>query len=127
MSFAGQYSSYLNVRANDLIEKVILCWQSLWNDRAIKYRANNNVCSDFSHGVVIQEMIAAKLAGVAFSSNPINGIRNEILINASYGLGEAIVSGEVNPDQYAINKKTGEIIEEEISSKEIEEEKQRMV
>lgn len=119
MSFAGQYSSFLNVRASDLIEKVILCWQSLWNDRAIKYRANNNVCSDFSHGVVIQEMIAAKLAGVAFSSNPINGIRNEILINASYGLGEAIVSGEVNPDQYAINKKTGEIIEEKISSKEI--------
>jgi pyruvate,water dikinase len=119
MSFAGQYSSFLNVRADDLIEKVLFCWQSLWNDRAIQYRNNNNVSNDFSHGVVIQEMITAKLSGVAFSSNPINGIRNEILINASYGLGEAIVSGEVNPDQYVINKKTGEIVEEIISSKEI--------
>lgn len=119
MSFAGQYSSYLNVNASDLIEKVILCWQSLWNERAIEYRTKNNVSTEFSHGVVIQEMVNAKLAGVVFTANPITGIRNELLINASYGLGEAIVSGEVNPDQYTVDKKSGKILKEEIAVKKI--------
>lgn len=119
MSFAGQYSSYLNVRASDLIEKVILCWRSLWNERAIEYRVKHNVTTQFSHAVVIQEMVNSKLAGVVFTANPINGIRNELLINASYGLGEAIVSGRVNPDQYTVNKKNREIVKKEIALKEI--------
>lgn len=119
MSFAGQYNSYLNVRESDLIKKVVLCWQSLWNERAIEYRAKYNVKTEFSHGVVIQEMIKSRLSGVIFTANPINGIRNEILINASYGLGEAIVSGKVNPDQYIIDKMSGKVLKNEISSKEI--------
>ena len=118
MSYAGQYSSYLNVKVGGIIGKVVLCWQSLWNERAIEYRAKYNVASEFSHGVVIQEMVQAKLAGVVFSANPINGIRNQILINASYGLGEAIVSGQVHPDQYTVEKKTGKL-KEEIALKEI--------
>lgn len=119
MSFAGQYSSYLNVEASDLIEKVVQCWQSLWNERAVEYRSRHKIAIEFSHCVVIQEMIDAKLAGVIFTANPISGIRNEILINASYGLGEAIVSGEVNPDQYTIDKKSGKILIKEIASKEM--------
>ncbi|WP_202709794.1 PEP/pyruvate-binding domain-containing protein [Sporosalibacterium faouarense] len=119
MSFAGQYSSYLNVTAADVIEKVVLCWKSLWNERAIDYRAKYNVTNEFSHGVVIQEMINSRLAGVIFTANPINGIRNEIFINASYGLGEAIVSGEVNPDQYTVSKKNGKVLKNEITTKEI--------
>ena len=119
MSFAGQYSSYLNVKAGDLIEKVVLCWQSLWNERAIEYRSKYNVTTKFSHGVVIQEMINSKLSGVIFTANPINGIRNQLLINASYGLGEAIVSGQVNPDQYTVDKKSGKILKEEIAVKEV--------
>ncbi len=118
MSFAGQYSSYLNVRDYDLIEKVVLCWQSLWNVQAIEYRAKFNLTSKFTHSVIVQEMINSKLSGVIFTSNPINGIRNEMLINASYGLGEAIVSGEVNADQYIVNKKSGKMIREEIVVKE---------
>lgn len=119
MSFAGQYSSYLNVKAQDLIEKVILCWQSLWNERAIEYRAKHNVNIAFSHSVVVQEMINSKLSGVIFTANPINGRRDEIIINSSYGLGEAIVSGRVNPDQYTIDKKSGKTIKEEIALKEV--------
>jgi len=118
ISFAGQYSSYLNVEAPDLIEKVVLCWQSLWNERAIEYRAKFNLTTKFTHSVIIQEMINSKLSGVIFTSNPINGIRNEMLINASYGLGEAVVSGEVNADQYIVNKKSGKMMKEEIASKE---------
>ncbi|MFS1512967.1 PEP/pyruvate-binding domain-containing protein [Chengkuizengella sp. SCS-71B] len=119
MSFAGQYNSYLNVTNKDIIEKIILCWQSLWNERAIEYRMKNNITSDFSHAVVIQEMVNAKLSGIIFTSNPLTGVRNELLINSSYGLGEAIVSGEVNPDQYTVDKKSGEVIKQEIASKEI--------
>lgn len=119
MSFAGQYSTYLNVGEADLIEKVILCWQSLWNERAIGYRAKNNITSNFSHGVVVQEMIDSKLSGIIFTANPLSGIRSELLVNSSYGLGEAIVSGEVNPDQYTIDKMSGAIIKEEIGLKEI--------
>jgi pyruvate,water dikinase len=118
ISFAGQYSSYLNVRASDLIEKVVFCWQSLWNERAIEYRARFNLTTKFTHSVIIQEMINSKISGVIFTSNPINGIRNEMLINASYGLGEAIVSGEVNADQYIVNIKSGKVMKEEIASKE---------
>ncbi len=119
MSFAGQYDSYLNVKEVDLIERVIQCWQSLWNERAIEYRAKYNISTDFTHGVIVQEMIYSKLAGVIFTANPIDGVRSELLINASYGLGEAIVNGSVNPDQYTIDKKSGKIMKVEIAQKEI--------
>lgn len=119
MSFAGQYSSYLNVIKGDLIEKVVMCWQSLWNERAIDYRKKYDVTTNFSHGVVIQEMIQAKVAGVIFTANPVSGIRTEILVNAAYGLGESIVSGEVNPDQYTIDYQSGNVLKEEISKKEV--------
>lgn len=119
MSFAGQYSSYLNVTIEDLIEKVIKCWQSLWNERAIDYRNKYDVKTDFSHGVVVQEMIDSKVSGVIFTANPVSGIRSEILVNAAYGLGEAIVSGAVNPDQYSIDQKSGSVLKKEISKKEI--------
>lgn len=119
MSFAGQYSTYLNVSENELYEKIINCWQSLWNTRAIEYRKKNNVTTDFSHAVVIQEMVNATLSGVAFTANPLTGMRNELVINASYGLGEAIVSGEVNPDQYVIDKSNGTLIHKIINKKEV--------
>ncbi|WP_432666626.1 PEP/pyruvate-binding domain-containing protein [Wukongibacter baidiensis] len=119
MSFAGQYSSYLNVTEEDLIEKVIICWKSLWNERAIDYRNKYDVGEEFSHGVVVQEMIDSKVSGVIFTANPVSGIRSEILVNAAYGLGESIVSGRVNPDQYTIDHGSGRLISEEISKKEI--------
>ena len=121
MSFAGQYSSYLNVTEKDLIEKVIFCWQSLWNERAMEYRSKNKITSKFSIGVIVQEMIDSKLSGVVFTANPLTGVRNQLLVNASYGLGEAIVSGKVNPDQYIIEMTSDNRydIKEEITSKEV--------
>ncbi|MDP5275439.1 PEP/pyruvate-binding domain-containing protein [Chengkuizengella axinellae] len=119
MSFAGQYNTYLNVTIKDVVKKIILCWQSLWNERAIEYRKKYKISSDFSHAVVIQEMVNAKISGIIFTANPLTGVRNEFLINSSYGLGEAIVSGEVNPDQYTVNKDDRTIIKKEISSKDI--------
>lgn len=118
MSFAGQYSSYLNVHENDVIKYMIECWKSLWNARAIEYRDQNNVTKNFTHCVVIQEMIDASVSGVAFTAHPVSGIRNQLFINSSYGLGEAIVSGVVNPDQYIVDKNSGKIINSEILKKE---------
>lgn len=119
MSFAGQYSTYLNVGSADVIEKVVLCWKSLWNERAIDYRKKNNVTRSFSHGVVVQEMIDSLVSGVVFTANPINGIRHELVVNTSFGLGEAIVSGEVNPDQYIVDRRNGTIINKVINKKEM--------
>ena len=117
MSFAGQYSSYLNISPANLETAIVDCWKSLWNNRAIEYRKINGVQNEFYHCVLVQQMVDAEVSGVAFTANPISGVRNELVINASFGLGEAIVSGEVLPDQYTVNKKTGEIISDEINEK----------
>jgi pyruvate,water dikinase len=120
MSFAGQYSTYLNVDKEELIIKIVECWKSHWNKRAIDYRKANKITGYFSHGVVIQEMIDAKVSGVAFTVDPLTGIRNHILINSSYGLGESTVSGEVNPDISIVDKSEMKIISQQISDKKIQ-------
>jgi pyruvate,water dikinase len=117
MSFAGQYSTYLNVAEDQLTERVIECWRSLWNERAMEYRLKNQVTVDFSHAVVVQKMVKAAVSGVAFTANPMNGIRHQLVINASFGLGEAIVSGELNPDQYTVDRNTGVVIDRTINKK----------
>ncbi len=117
MSFAGQYTTYLNVAEADLIERVVDCWKSLWNLEAMEYRNRNGIAPGFSHAVVIQAMVPAAVAGVAFTANPMNGLRNQLVINASYGLGEAIVSGEVNPDQFVVDRETGKVTVETVNEK----------
>ena len=119
MSFAGQYTTYLNVTESDLIGKVVDCWKSLWNLRAMEYRKRNGIETGFSHAVVVQTMVEASVSGVAFTANPVNGLRKQLVINASYGLGEAIVSGEVNPDQILVDRETGEILSQVIQEKKI--------
>jgi pyruvate,water dikinase len=120
ISFAGQYDSYLNIKGKEQVCKfVIKCWASLWNSRAISYRINQNIdSSQMGHAIVVQKLINSKIAGILFTANPINGRRDQILINSSWGLGEAIVGGDVTPDQYVVDKKSGSIIEETIAKKE---------
>lgn len=117
MSFAGQYSTYLNVAEDQLAERVIECWSSLWNERAMDYRRKNQVTTEFSHAVVVQKMVKAVVSGVAFTANPITGIRHQLVINASFGLGEAIVSGGVNPDQYTVDRRNGAVIDRILNKK----------
>ena len=117
-SFAGQQDTYLNVKGpEDLIKYVRKCWASLFGARAIFYREENN----FDHSkvyiaVVIQEMVDAQKAGVMFTVHPSTG-EEKILIEAAWGLGEAVVSGTVTPDTYWVDKDTGEILEQQISEK----------
>ncbi len=121
MSFAGQLETYLNVRGgDDVIDAVRRCWASLWTGRAIGYRERQGIRSeDISIAVVVQQLVLAEAAGVAFTVNPVTGARDELVINAAWGLGEAIVSGRVTPDTIIINKQTGAITSQEIASKEV--------
>ena len=119
MSFAGQYSTYLNVQGQeDVCHFIKKCWASLWNERSVAYRIKQNIShKNLAHGVVVQTLVNADRSGVLFTADPVTGIRDEVLINSSWGLGEAIVSGEVNPDQWVISKKDRRTIREEIAAK----------
>ncbi|WP_195694846.1 PEP/pyruvate-binding domain-containing protein [Priestia megaterium] len=113
-SFAGQYETYLNVKSiEDFLSKVKACWASFFTERVEQY--TQNMYADFdkiSMAVVVQGLIESEVSGVIFSQNPVTHNTKEMMINASYGLGEAIVSGLVTPDVYLINKQTFEIEKE---------------
>lgn len=118
-SFAGQQETFLNVRGADaLLAAVTRCWSSLWTARAIAYRARQGISSDaVALAVVVQCMVPADTAGVLFTVNPVTGARDEMVLNATWGLGEALVSGRVNPDSYVVDKATGALKQVEIGDK----------
>jgi len=117
-SFAGQQETYLNVRGTDeVVNKIIDCYASLWGNRAVSYRANQGYNQlSVAIAVVIQTMVESEKAGVLFTVNPINNNADEIQINSSYGLGESVVSGRVTADSY-IADKSGKIKHLTIGSK----------
>lgn len=119
-SFAGQQDTYLHISGEEeLLNHIRDCFASLWTSRAIYYREKQNYDHfDVALSVVIQKMVNSEKSGVMFTANPINNSTDEMMINASYGLGEAVVSGIVTPDEYIIDKKTKKVIEKNISEKE---------
>ena len=118
-SFAGQQDTYLNISVpNELLYHVKKCWSSLWTARAIYYRQDQGfVQTDVALSVVVQQMVSGKKAGVIFTVDPTTGKKNHLLINSSWGLGEAVVSGLVTPDDYLIDKNNGKIIEKNLGKK----------
>ncbi len=120
-SFAGQLETYLNIRGLPaLLEHIQRCWASLWSERVIAYIANQGLdYHNVSMSVVVQCMIPSVVSGVMFTVNPVSGKQNEVVINASWGLGEAIVSGVVSPDTITATKADGRVIERQTSLKEI--------
>jgi pyruvate,water dikinase len=112
-SFAGQHDTYLNVMdAESVLDSVRRCWASLWSSHAIHYRQQKG----FDHfnvlmAVVVQEMINSVSSGVMFTMNPVTGDHSEIMINSAWGLGEAVVSGLVTPDNILVAKETGVVKE----------------
>ncbi|HET7478350.1 MAG TPA: PEP/pyruvate-binding domain-containing protein, partial [Rubrobacteraceae bacterium] len=120
-SFAGQQDTCLNVVGEKaVLDAVRRCWASLWTDRAVSYRATNGIDP---HGVrlavAVQRMVAAEVAGVLFTANPLTGKRRQAVIDASPGLGESVVSGAVNPDHFVVNTTTGEIVERRLGDKQV--------
>jgi len=118
-SFAGQQETFLNIRGDeDLLDAVKKCWASLWTARAIAYRIKNNIDQKaVALAVVVQVMVDAEAAGILFTANPINGRRDEMVINAAWGLGEAIVGGLVSPDTIVAEKATGKVKSYEVAEK----------
>lgn len=119
-SFAGQQETFLFViGCDDVVRFIKECWASLYNDRAIFYRREKGFDERaISIAVVVQNMVSAQKAGVMFTSNPITNDHDTVVLEAAWGLGEAIVSGIVTPDNLWISKSTGEVVTEYISEKE---------
>ncbi|MBH8599129.1 PEP/pyruvate-binding domain-containing protein [Thermoactinomyces sp. CICC 10523] len=113
-SFAGQYETFLNVTAfEDLLNKLRHCWASMFSEQVLSYLKKMNISlSDLAMGVVVQGLVYSDVSGVIFTANPISKNPHEVVINASYGLGEAIVSGMATPDQFVIDKKSGNLKKE---------------
>ena len=120
MSFAGQQDTYLNVRGEEaLLDAVRRCWASLWTPRAISYRHQMGVPHDeVAMAVVVQIMVASDVSGILFTANPATGERTEMIVNSSFGLGEAVVGGEVTPDSYVVDRDTLTAKETTIGAKE---------
>ncbi len=117
-SFAGQQDTYLNVRREDVIRMILTCWASYWNARAMKYRHDASK-DHLSQGmaVVVQKMVKSDISGVMFTADPVTG-EDRVIIEASWGLGESIVSGLVTPDSYVLAKDTLEVKDFTVNTKE---------
>jgi pyruvate,water dikinase len=121
-SFAGQQDTYLWIRSADSVtDHVRQCWSSLFTDRAIAYRHGMGYLhTAIAMSVGVQKMVDPIAAGVAFTLNPTNGDRSQVAIDAAWGLGESVVSGEVTPDNFLVDKVLREVVKREISDKHIE-------
>jgi rifampicin phosphotransferase len=121
-SFAGQQATSLNVRGEaELLEAVRRCWASLWSARAIAYRERQGFGHDrIAMAVVVQRLIPAEVSGVLFTANPVSGTRDEIVVNAALGLGEAVVGGSTTPDSFTLDRASLTVRERQTGRQEVE-------
>lgn len=116
-AWAGQLESYLNIKKEGVLEKVQECWSSLFTPRAIFYRFEKGLhATHISVAVVVQKMVNSEVSGIAFSVHPVTEDYNQMIIEAGFGLGEAIVSGSVTPDSYVVEKEPRNILDINVSS-----------
>ena len=120
-SFAGMNETFLNIRGEDaVIDAVRRCWRSLFGARTIYYRGMNSFGqADMDIAVVVQRQVDSTRAGVMFTVNPATGEHKELVIEGSFGLGEAVVSGSVSPDRYVVDKATLAIRRREVHRKDL--------
>ena len=121
LSFAGQQETYLNIHGLAAVQDAVKrCWASLWTARAIGYRAQNGIDQgSVSLAVVVQLLVAADAAGVLFTANPVDGRRDQAVITATWGLGEAIVGGLVTPDTLTVEKASSKVVVRETADKQV--------
>jgi len=120
-SWAGELETYLNTTDKTLLLNVKKCWSSLFTPRAIFYRHEKKLLkSEVSVAVVVQKMIDSEISGIAFTVHPVTQDRNQMIIEAGYGLGEAIVSGSVTPDSYVVGKRDYSLIDINIATQDRE-------
>lgn len=119
LSFAGLHDTFLNVVGPEALRQAVLaCWASLWTARAIGYWRRNGVDHvGVSMAVVVQQLVAGQTSGVAFTANPVTGCRDEVVVDAVWGLGEALVSGRVEPDHFVV--RSGQVVSQRLGSKSV--------
>lgn len=119
-SWAGELESYLNVTEKNLLESVKKCWSSLFTPRAIFYRYEKNLADQkVSVAVVVQKMVQSEISGITFTVHPVTEDRNQMVIEAGWGLGEAIVGGKITPDTYVVDKNKEAVIDKNISEQDM--------
>lgn len=117
-SFAGQHESYLNIVGADLVAQAVQhCMDSAYTERVNVYRDTHGLSSSGSVAVLIQQFILADVSAVVFSADPLSGSRADVLINATWGLGESLVGGTVTPDLYRVRKMTLEMVDQQVADK----------
>jgi pyruvate,water dikinase len=118
-SFAGQHETYLNiVGADAILQAVTRCWESARSERALEYRRRQGLSVErLQLAVLVQQLVASDVSAVVFSSNPVTGSRDEVMINASWGLGESIVGGTVTPDTFLVRKSDLAVLDRAIAHK----------
>jgi pyruvate,water dikinase len=120
-SFAGLQDTFLWVRGAERVRQAVRdCWASLHNPEAVSYRERVGFQGEPAMGVTVQEMVDAAVSGVMFTCNPVSGDPSTVAINASWGLGLAVVGGEVTPDEYRVSKVTGEVLHRRVGTKQVE-------
>lgn len=118
-SWAGELDTFLNTSKSELIEKVKECWASLFTPRAISYRHEKKLIDHYvSVAVVVQKMVQSEISGITFTTHPVTEDPNQMIIEAVFGLGEAIVGGKVNPDSYVVDKAKIKILDINIGEQE---------
>jgi phosphoenolpyruvate synthase/pyruvate phosphate dikinase len=118
-SFAGQHDTYLNVLGADAtLQAMARCWESARSERALDYRRQQGLPADrVQLAVLVQQLVAADVSAVAFSANPVSGSRDEVVINATWGLGESLVGGTVTPDCFVVRKSDRAVTHRAIADK----------
>jgi phosphohistidine swiveling domain-containing protein len=118
-AFAGQHDTYLNrAGRTDIVAHIKRCWLSLWSPRAIAYREQMGIShDDVAMAVVVQQMVFSDVAGVGFSIDPVTGALDRVVINANFGLGESVVSGEADVDHLIVDKPTRQAVESHVARK----------
>lgn len=119
-SFAGQHETFLNVCGEAAVtEAVLACWGSAGSERVASYRSARGLDPDASMGVLVQQLVVADEAGVAFTADPVTRDPGVVVVNASFGLGESVVSGSVTPDTYRVARHSLEILERRVAAKSV--------
>ncbi len=118
-SFAGQHETYLNIVCADaIVQAVARCWESAQSERALEYRRQHGLSVECVRlAVLVQQLVASDVSAVVFSANPVTGDRGEVIINASWGLGESLVGGTVTPDTFTVRKSDLAMIDRAIADK----------
>lgn len=117
-SFAGQYDTFLGLSGFEAVADAVLrCWASFFNAHSLHYRRDRGI-SEYRGAVVVQRLILADAAGVCFTTDPLTGAREKVVINSTLGLGEPVVSGQVTPDTFVVDKKSHQLTSRQLGTKE---------